>query len=182
MYEYAKKQFEIYIKENFDMGHEKISHKLNHTYHVVNNAEEICRGLNLNDEDLDLAMVISLLHDIGRFDQAKQMNSFREDIKNYNHATLGVKLLFDFGEIRKFVVTDKYDNIIKNAIDKAKENPNLLVADYPRDMLDARTDDDLVNSIQSKENNQLEYLGAIIYGDTKDVNEITGSFQLWKLD
>ena len=64
----------------------------------------------------------------------------------------------------------------------AKDNNNLLVADYPRDMLDTRTDEELVSSINSKENDQLEYLGAVIYGNTKDVDEITGKFQLWRLD
>lgn len=49
-------------------------------------------------------------------------------------------------------------------------------------MLDTRTDDELVASISSKENDKLEYLGAIIYGDTKEVNEITGKFQLWRID
>ena len=67
-------------------------------------------------------------------------------------------------------------------IDMAKDNNNLLVADYPRDMLDTRTDEELVSSINSKENDQLEYLGAVIYGNTKDVDEITGKFQLWRLD
>lgn len=64
----------------------------------------------------------------------------------------------------------------------AKKNPQLLVADYPKDMLDTRTDNELVESIGSKENDKLEYLGAIIYGDTKGVNEITGKFQLWRID
>ena len=27
-----------------------------------------------------------------------------------------------------------------------------------------------------------KYLGAIIYGNTKDVDEITGRFQLWRID
>lgn len=49
-------------------------------------------------------------------------------------------------------------------------------------MLETRTDNDLVRSIESKENSELEYLGAIIYGNTDDVNEITGKFQLWKFD
>ena len=40
----------------------------------------------------------------------------------------------------------------------------------------------LVASISNKENEQLEYLGAIIYGNAKDVNEITGKFQLWRID
>ena len=64
----------------------------------------------------------------------------------------------------------------------AKQNPNLLVADYPRDMLDTRTDDELVSSISSKDNSKLEYLGAIIYGNTEDVNKITGKYQLWRLE
>lgn len=49
-------------------------------------------------------------------------------------------------------------------------------------MLYTRTDDELVDSIGSKENDKLEYLGAIIYGNTKDVDEITGKYQLWRLD
>lgn len=81
-----------------------------------------------------------------------------------------------------FIITKVKAGKLKNAIDLAKSNPKLLVADYPKDMLDTRTDNELVDSISSKENNQLEYLGAIIYGDTKEVNEITGKFQLWRID
>lgn len=49
-------------------------------------------------------------------------------------------------------------------------------------MLETRTDEELVESISNKRNETLEYLGAIIYGDTKDVDEITGKFQLWRID
>lgn len=81
-----------------------------------------------------------------------------------------------------FIITKVKPGKLKLAIEKAKSNPNLLVADYPKDMLETRTDEELVVSINSKENEQLEYLGAIIYGDSKEVNEITGKFQLWKND
>lgn len=81
-----------------------------------------------------------------------------------------------------FIVTKVKSGKLRTAIETAKSNPNLLVADYPRDMLETRTDDELVESISSKENEKLEYLGAIIYGNTKEVNEITGKFQLWRLD
>ena len=81
-----------------------------------------------------------------------------------------------------FIITKVKAGKLKTTIDIAKSNPNLLVADYPKDMLDTRTDDELVTSINGKENDKLEYLGAVIYGDTKDVNEITGKFQLWRLD
>ena len=81
-----------------------------------------------------------------------------------------------------FIITKVKMGKLKNAIDLAKQNSKLLVADYPREMLETRTDEELVSSVSSKENEKLEYLGAIIYGDTKDVNEITGKYQLWKLD
>lgn len=81
-----------------------------------------------------------------------------------------------------FIITKVKAGKLKNAIDVAKSNPKLLVADYPKDMLDTRTDEELVASINAKENDKLEYLGAIIYGDTKEVNEITGKFQLWRMD
>jgi len=81
-----------------------------------------------------------------------------------------------------FIITKVKPGKLKNAIDLAKKNPNLLVADYPKDMLDTRTDDELASSINSKENDKLEYLGAIIYGNTEDVNNITGKYQLWRLD
>lgn len=43
-------------------------------------------------------------------------------------------------------------------------------------------DDELVAAVKAKENEKLEYLGAIIYGNTEEVNEITGKFQLWRMD
>lgn len=81
-----------------------------------------------------------------------------------------------------FIITKVKPGKLKSAINMARNNSNLLVADYPRDMLDTRTDEELVSSIRKKENDELEYLGAIIYGNTKDVNEITGKFQLWRMD
>ncbi len=80
-----------------------------------------------------------------------------------------------------FIVTKVKASKLKNAIDIARKNPKLLVADYPKDMLDTRTDDELVASIAAKDEADLEYLGAIIYGDTEDVNAITGKYQLWRL-
>lgn len=116
MYEFAKKHFDLFIKSNFDLGDEKIFHKLRHTYYVVDNAKYICEDMNLNKEDTEIALVIALLHDIGRFSQAKEMQSFREDLTKYDHAISGAKFLFELGNIRKFVETDKFDKIIELAI------------------------------------------------------------------
>lgn len=81
-----------------------------------------------------------------------------------------------------FIITKVKSGKLRTAIESAKTNPNLLVADYPKEMLDTRTDEELVEAISKKDNENIEYLGAIIYGNTKDVDEITGRFQLWRIN
>ena len=81
-----------------------------------------------------------------------------------------------------FIITKVKSSKLKKAIELAKKNPNLLVVDYPRKMIVTRTDEELVAEIAKKHNDQLEYMGAIFYGSTSDVNEITGKFQLWRMD
>lgn len=109
--------------------------------------------------------------------------------KYSNNEIMGKEIITDKSGINHlgisqfpFIITKVKAGKLKNTIDLAKQNPNLLVADYPKDMLDTRTDEELVASIESKENEKLEYLGAIIYGNTEDVDNITGKFQLWRID
>ncbi|MGN1298416.1 MAG: DUF2000 domain-containing protein [Candidatus Scatovivens sp.] len=126
------------------------------------------------DASVALNVIGHLAISIGKYSQDEIMGKpIITDKSNINH--LGISQF-------PFIVTKVKASKLRKAIDQAKENPNLLVADYPKDMLDTRTDDELVASISNKENEQLEYLGAIIYGNTKDVNEITGKFQLWRID
>ena len=111
---------------------------------------------------------------IGKYSDAEIMGQpIIKDKSGVNH--LGISKF-------PFIITKVKSGKLKTAIELAKNNPKLLVADYPKDMLDTKTDEELVSSINSKENEKLEYLGAIIYGDTKEVNEITGKFQLWRID
>ncbi|MDR0463308.1 MAG: DUF2000 domain-containing protein [Pseudomonadales bacterium] len=81
-----------------------------------------------------------------------------------------------------FIVTKVKPGKLRAAIAKAKANPNLLVADYPKEVLTTWTDDELVEAVGNKEEAELEYLGAMIYGSTEEINEITGKFQLWNID
>ena len=126
------------------------------------------------DAPTALNVIGHLAVSIGKYSENEIMGkSLITDKSNVNH--LGISKF-------PFIITKVKPGKLRNAIDRAKENPNLLVADYPRDMLETRTDEELVESITSKNNDELEYLGAIIYGNTNDVNEITGKFQLWKMD
>lgn len=114
-YEEAKLRFQKFIDDNFDMNDKKVSHKVIHTYAVVDMSEYIAKDLNLDKENVELAKIIALLHDIGRFEQAKEFDNFK-DYETLDHASLGVKILFDSNLIREFISDDKYDEIIKLAI------------------------------------------------------------------
>lgn len=113
-YKRAKKAFEQYLDE-YDRTDEKVKLKIVHTYGVVDAAKEIGRRLGLAKEDQELAEIIALLHDIGRFEQLKQFDSFEPG--TMNHAAFGVELLFGKSRmIRRFVENDSYDKIIEEAI------------------------------------------------------------------
>ena len=112
----AKKAFANYVK-NYDIQNDKIKLKVEHIERVSQIAKKLTIKLELNKEDVALAELIGLLHDIGRFEQIKRFNTFN-DSKSVNHGEFGVHVLFNKqdGIIRKFVEDNQYDNIIKNAI------------------------------------------------------------------
>ncbi|WP_373212003.1 HD domain-containing protein [Ruminococcus sp. 5_1_39BFAA] len=113
----AREAFEEYLNE-YDREDEKIKLKIVHTYGVIGCAREITRRMELSQEDRELAAIIALLHDIGRFEQIKLFDSFQPD--TMDHAAFGAKLLFE-GEkpmIRRFVREDCFDEIIHTAIAK----------------------------------------------------------------
>ena len=112
-FEYAEKIFFEYLNQ-YDTENGSIKLKVLHTFEVVKNSEYIAKGLNLNTEDIELAKIIALLHDIGRFEQIKKFGFF--DNKKLEHAKFGIIVLFENGLIRNFIQEEKYDNIIKKAI------------------------------------------------------------------
>lgn len=110
----ANMAFDKYV-EKYDMSDEMISSKYYHTYRVCEQSIAISKSLNLNEEDTNLAYLIALLHDIGRFEQQKRFGTFN-DAKSVDHALLGCNLIFDDGLIREFIDDDSYDEIIKKAV------------------------------------------------------------------
>lgn len=109
----AKQEFAAYLRA-YDGTDDKIKLKVVHTYAVLDAADEICRNERLAGEDHELALLIALLHDIGRFEQLKVFGSF--DDRKLDHASFGVKVLFEDGLIRNFIRDDSYDEIIRQAI------------------------------------------------------------------
>ena len=114
-YPLAQQEFESYLN-GYDRENDRIKLKIIHTYGVVKQAEELAGRMHLSAEDTDLARLIALLHDIGRFEQLKRYDSFEPG--TMDHAAYGVKVLFDEGMIRRFLPDDKWDSIIYTAIAK----------------------------------------------------------------
>ncbi|MEI8202618.1 MAG: HD domain-containing protein [Bacteroidota bacterium] len=66
--------------------------KIKHTQMVCKEMESLGKSLLLDANQLRLAHMIALFHDIGRFEQYKKYQSF-SDKHTENHALLGVKVL-----------------------------------------------------------------------------------------
>lgn len=113
-FEKAKNEFKKYL-EDYDLFDGMIQLKVRHTYGVVVLSEYISKDLGLDEENIQLAKLIALLHDIARFEQAKEFGDYR-DYKTLDHAELAIKILFENNLIRNFIEDNKYDNIILKAI------------------------------------------------------------------
>lgn len=84
------KFFEEYLS-NYDMLDPDINYKYYHSYRVMNVMELLATKLKLSKKDIYLAKIIGLYHDIGRFEQDKLYNSFKDD--KMDHGLYGVKIL-----------------------------------------------------------------------------------------
>lgn len=117
----AKIEFKKFLDKYEDKSDLSFKLKVVHTYHVAENSKYIAEKLNLSKEDIELAELIGLLHDIGRFEElkiTKELNSVK-----FDHATHGSTMLFENGMIRNFIEDSQYNEIIKKSI----ENHSRLV-------------------------------------------------------
>ncbi len=92
--------FAEYVR-NYDPSDEKIELKIDHTYRVAGLCQRIAESLGLSEPDVDIAWLLGMLHDIGRFEQIRCFGTFN-DVQSVDHAEFGADLLFKEGLIRKF--------------------------------------------------------------------------------
>ena len=87
--EKAKHAFNEYVMK-YNPDDEKIKLKISHIERVSHIAKEIAMELNLDKEDVELAELIGLLHDIGRFEQIRIYHTLIDN-KSVNHGEYGAK-------------------------------------------------------------------------------------------
>lgn len=104
--------FDDYVLK-YDLNEERIAYKYGHSYRVEHQAEMICHDLNLSEDDMYLAGVIGLLHDIARFKQWTLYKSF-DDNDSFDHGDMAVTILDE--ELKNYNVRVEDYDIIKIAI------------------------------------------------------------------
>lgn len=101
--------------EHYNSKDEKVRLKIEHTYRVSGLCESIAASLKLEEEDISLAWLLGMLHDIGRFEQLKNYGTFM-DAQSIDHAMYGAEILFEQGKIRDYIEDDGEDELIKTAV------------------------------------------------------------------
>ncbi len=114
--EKVKKVFAEYVR-HYDAEDPQIRLKILHTYKVSELCEEIMhdlfgstkmQGRASAQKDIDLAWLIGMLHDIGRFEQVRRYHTLI-DAKSVSHAALGIKILFEEGMLTRFIAAESED-------------------------------------------------------------------------
>lgn len=95
----------------YDASDSKIKLKIDHTYRVAALCERIAKSERMSQEDADLAWLLGMLHDIGRFEQLRKFGTFN-DAESVDHAKLGADILFQEGKIRDYVTEEAEDFLI----------------------------------------------------------------------
>lgn len=101
--------------ENYNSRDEKVRLKIEHTYRVSKLCESIANSLKLSGKDVDLAWLLGILHDVGRFEQLKNYGTFI-DAQSIDHAMYGAEILFKQGKIRDYIEDNAEDELIKTAV------------------------------------------------------------------
>lgn len=110
--EKAKHEFIEYTSK-YDTKNEHISRKIGHSIRVMNISKEIATKIGLTQEEIKIAELIGLLHDIARFEQYTQFETFN-DLNSFDHGNYALEILDK--DIRRYIENNKYDEIIRKAI------------------------------------------------------------------
>lgn len=80
------------FSSNIDFVEQNLILKRDHINRVVGYTEVLTRDLDLNDDMVQSAQLTALLHDIGRFEQFEQFQTYNDSI-SFDHAQKAVELI-----------------------------------------------------------------------------------------
>ena len=149
--------------ERFDSSIWGVSYKYEHTMRVVEYCREIAESIGLSKEDIELAELCGLFHDIARFKQYQEYHTFEDKI-SFDHGDEGYNILKELGVDNEIILeSTKWHN--KYAVGDVDERTKIF-CDITRDAdkLDIMmtqenkcndeeydVSDDIINALKNKE-------------------------------
>ena len=100
----AIKAFLDYV-QGYDGENNYIKLKIAHTFRVAEIIDLITNQMAISSDEKDLAWLIGMLHDVGRFEQIREYNTL-SDIDSYSHAHKSIEILFDRKKLKEFVTSE----------------------------------------------------------------------------
>ena len=135
----ARAAFKSYT-DAYDATNPRIALKIEHTYHVAEACDAVAREQGWSSEDIDLAWLCGLLHDMGRFEQLRRWDTFK-DAESMSHAALGIEVLFGENPADAPATTsirDFIDDPCSKTSSSERALPITAISAYPRSSTCAR--------------------------------------------
>ena len=108
------KLFTEYISKNYDMENELVRNKYYHSTRVANLMYYLAGDLNLDSEEIRLAYIIGLFHDLGRFREVIRSSKFNN--LTFDHGAYSNKILYNDGLVNELDIKDNEHLILRKAI------------------------------------------------------------------
>ncbi|MEE3486478.1 MAG: HD domain-containing protein [Bulleidia sp.] len=186
----AVNAFEAYVSV-FDLNDGMMKLKHEHSYRVADLCAEFAKSLSADE---DLAYRIGLVHDIGRFEQARKYHSFL-DYQTMDHGDFGAALLKENDYVLNYADPNEADIMIqavrnhnKYAVEEGLSETALL---YARILRDADKTDILYlrgchsyDSILKIDRDAIEHgtVSPYVYSEAMQDHVIISSKRVTKLD
>lgn len=136
--QWLKDYVDPFLRPGDDFYNENILLKYRHSLLVYKHIINLAEDLNLSEKDKKLAGFIGLYHDIGRFRQYRDYNTFSDKDSVY-HGDLGIEVLKEINKLTNFTPQEQ-DIIITSihnhglpAIENNVDKNTLLLAKMIRD-------------------------------------------------
>lgn len=102
-----------------------------HTMRVVNDTEKICNKIEVNNEFKELAQLSALFHDIARFPQSINSNTFHDRecplFNGLSHAEYGYKMLYLEKMLNNYQIPKEFHYAIAYAVLHHQENNSSVI-------------------------------------------------------
>lgn len=132
------KIFNDYAKE-YDLKCKDIMRKFHHSYRVMEFAQNIAHSINMTEREVYVVSVAGLFHDIARFEQWTQYETYI-DSRSFDHGDMGYSILkekfidkLNLNEEEKEIVLKAVKNHNKYKVEEGLTKNELIVANIIRD-------------------------------------------------